>query len=709
MKYIVICGGVVSGLGKGTTISSIGVILKDAGLRVSAIKIDPYLNVDAGTMSPFEHGEVFVLGDGGETDLDLGNYERFLEVALTAEHNVTTGKVYQRVIARERRGDYLGKTVQVVPHVTDAVQDWLERVARVPVDGESAPPDVCLVELGGTVGDIESSHFLEALRQFQFRVGADNFCLCHMSLVPSMSDGAQKTKPTQHGVMELRRLGLTPDLIFCRSGAQPLTSATRAKIGLFCQIAAERVLSVHDVPSVYHVPPLIAAQGVYGILADRLRLAAPPAVTPGTLRRWHRMLRRVDACADPGAPAVRIAVVGKYVSSHDAYFSVSKALRHAATAAGLGLRIEWIEAAQLEAAEAFVAPGGKGTACTGAWARLRACHGVLVPGGFGARGVEGKIAAVRHARLARTPFLGVCLGLQCAVIEHCRGALGWGEAAHSTEFAPETATPAVMLLPESGTDVMGGTMRLGARRTRFAGGGASLASALYGGRRETTERHRQRYEVAPAVVRAARQPGQSLRFTGVDADSGAVTCLELPAGDHPYFFATQFHPEYRSTAFAPSPPYVGLLLSAAAGLHDREAPARAPALSHEAGRDALRLACAAALQAAACEGEGEGDQCPGPGEGVDGAVFADFVYQTANDIVRDLAKSQGNAAYVRSLRAKAGIPAWRTKFEQLMAEKFAGPKFDFEQLRACVQAGTVPPRYRDVSLALYDSLKEHYV
>ena len=343
MKYVVVTGGVVSGLGKGITISSIGVLLKAMGLRVTSIKIDPYLNSDAGTMSPFEHGEVFVLADGGEVDLDLGNYERFLNVRLTRDHNLTTGKVYSQVIRRERRGDYLGKTVQVVPHVTDAIQEWLERVARISTDGLPGPPDVCLVEVGGTVGDIESSIFLEALRQFQFRVGHDNFALVHVSLVPVLGAvGEQKTKPTQHGVKELRSLGLSPDLLVCRSDSE-LLYETRQKLGLFCHVASEHVIAVHNLPNIYHVPLLLAKQRVSEILVARLKLDAR-FKTP-QLEKWSAMALSVD---HPRNDAVSIAIVGKYIGLADSYLSVIKSLHHSGIQCGRTVNIVWIEAGKLE-------------------------------------------------------------------------------------------------------------------------------------------------------------------------------------------------------------------------------------------------------------------------------------------------------------------------------------------------------------------------
>ena len=384
MKYIVVTGGVVSGLGKGITISSIGRLLKANGLRVTSIKIDPYLNTDAGTMSPFEHGETFVLDDGGETDLDLGNYERFLDLALTRDHNITTGKVYAKVIERERKGDYLGKTVQVVPHVTNEIQEWIEKVARVPTDGRPGAPDVCLVEVGGTVGDIESAVFLEALRQFQFQVKRENFCLVHVSLVPCLGVvGEQKTKPTQHGVKELRGLGLSPDVIVCR-GESELEEATRKKLGIFCHVDPSRVLSVHDVPNIYHVPLMLEKQGMDEILRNRLELTRDCGMAAQRegrcdLAAWRAMAESIETFTE----SVTIALVGKYTNLQDAYLSVYKALKHSSIECGRRLDLEYVDSEKLE-------PGAEGG--EEAWEKVKNADGVVVPGGFGVRGVEGMIA-----------------------------------------------------------------------------------------------------------------------------------------------------------------------------------------------------------------------------------------------------------------------------------------------------------------------------
>ena len=550
MKYVVVSGGVLSGLGKGVTASSMGVLLKSAGLRVTAIKIDPYLNIDAGTMSPFEHGEVFVLDDGGEVDLDLGNYERFLDITLARANNITTGKIYSQVIEAERRGDYLGKTVQVVPHITDAIQNWIEEVAAKPVDGSAIEPDVCVIELGGTVGDIESAPFVEALRQFQFRVGKQNVCFVHVSLVPVMGPvGEQKTKPTQHTVRELRASGITPDIIICRS-EQPLTHDVKTKLSLFCHVPPEAVLSASDVSNIYRVPMLLDEQGAL-VLLSRLFEFKIPLQRP-LLDEWSEMAERADHLEDE----VHIAMVGKYTGLSDSYLSVIKALQHASFAARRRLVIDWIEASNLESEVASSDPDLH----SGSWEMLRAADGILVPGGFGDRGIEGKVLAAEHARKSSTPYLGVCLGLQVAVIEFCRNVLGW-TGANSTEFDDQTAHPVVVYMPEISKTHLGGTMRLGSRRTLLLETDCH-AHRMYEGVEEIDERHRHRYEVNPDMIEAMEDAG--VRFVGRDETGQRMEILEL--GDHPYFFATQYHPEFKTRPNRPSPPFLSLLLAASGQL-----------------------------------------------------------------------------------------------------------------------------------------------
>ena len=375
MKYIVVTGGVVSGLGKGVTISSMGRLLQSCGLKVTSIKIDPYLNVDAGTMSPFEHGEVFVLNDGGESDLDLGNYERFLSIELTSEHNITTGKIYRHVILKERRGDFLGKTVQVVPHISNEIQDRIENIAKIPVSAGGEQADVCLIEVGGTVGDIESAIFLEALRQFQFRVGHENFLLCFVSLVPTIS-GEQKTKPTQHGVKDLRSLGLTPSIIFCRS-TEPLEEATKNKISDFCHVKPSHVLSVHDVTNVYQVPHLLMTQDLHHMVAKCLNLELQPA----DLGAWQVMAESIDQFEK----SVKIALIGKYTGLQDSYLSVIKSLKHAAIACSTRLDLQWVEATQLENVDELGHDKTDSQEYIEAWKKVKEADGVIVPGGFGSR------------------------------------------------------------------------------------------------------------------------------------------------------------------------------------------------------------------------------------------------------------------------------------------------------------------------------------
>ena len=543
MKYVVVTGGVLSGLGKGITASSIGVLLKSVGLRLTSVKIDPYLNSDAGTMSPFEHGEVFVLDDGGEVDLDLGNYERFLDIALTRENNITTGKVYANVIEKERRGDYLGKTVQVVPHITNEIQDWIERVAHVSADESEEIPDVCVIELGGTVGDIESAPFIEALRQFQFRVGQENVCFVHVSLVPVMGPvGEQKTKPTQHTVKELRGLGIIPDILVCRS-ENPLEDETRAKLAAFCHVSKDAVVSAHDVSNLYQIPISLYEQSVLHKVSHHLGFEVPDSLP--LLDEWKVMADKVDRLEEE----VNIAMVGKYTGLSDSYLSVIKALQHSALAVDRKLSIDWIESTDLD-------PTENSDKHDEAWDLLRAADGILVPGGFGVRGVEGKIAAANYARTNNVPYLGVCLGLQIATIEFCRNVLGL-ENANSTEFDENTPNPAVIFMPEISKTHMGGTMRLGTKPTPFLVDDCKIRR-LYGGAEHVDERHRHRYEVNPELIEEIEAAG--LVYVGKDETGQRCEIMELEG--HPYFVGTQYHPEFKSRPNRPSPPFLGLLKAA---------------------------------------------------------------------------------------------------------------------------------------------------
>ena len=543
MKYVVVTGGVLSGLGKGVTASSIGVLLKSAGLRVTSIKIDPYLNSDAGTMSPFEHGEVFVLDDGGEVDLDLGNYERFLDIALTKDNNITTGKVYANVIDKERRGDYLGKTVQVVPHITNEIQEWIERVAHVPADGSSETPDACVIELGGTVGDIESAPFIEALRQFQFRAGKGNVCFVHVSLVPVMGPvGEQKTKPTQHTVKELRGLGIIPDILVCRS-EKPLDSETKSKLAAFCHVDEDAVVSAHDVSNLYQIPISLFEQSVLQKVSVHLGFQVPAKLP--ILDEWRMMADKVDTLEDE----VRIAMVGKYTGLSDSYLSVIKALQHSAFAVGRKLQIDWIESTDLD-------PNDRTDNHEEAWEVLESADGILVPGGFGNRGVEGKIAAANYARVNEVPYLGVCLGLQIATIEFCRNVLNI-EGANSAEFDEDAPVHAVVFMPEISKTHMGGTMRLGSKPTPFLVDDCKIRR-LYGGVDHVDERHRHRYEVNPDLIEKIEASG--LVYVGKDETGKRCEIMEL--NGHPYYVGTQYHPEFKSRPGRPSPPFLGLLKAA---------------------------------------------------------------------------------------------------------------------------------------------------
>lgn len=551
MKYIFVTGGVVSGLGKGVIISSIGRMLKNCGLKTTSIKIDPYLNTDAGTMSPFEHGEVFVLDDGGEVDLDMGNYERFLDVRLSRDHNITTGKVYQSVILKERRGEYLGKTVQVVPHVTDEIQNWIERVSQIPVDNSKQCPDICLVEVGGTVGDIESSIFLEAMRQFRSRVGHTDTLLVHVTLVPSLGkDGEHKTKPTQQSIRELCSAGLNPDVLCCRS-TEMLQESTINKISTFCQIPAPRVLTVYDVNNIYRVPCMLVEQNMHNIIFSHLKfnqLDSYPDMT-----RWDALMNSVEEFTIP----VTIAIVGKYTNIHDSYLSVVKALKHAAINFKRDLKIVWIDATDLEDLSKEKYPEKH----SGAWESLKKANGVLIPGGFGHRGVEGKILVARWARETGKPLLGICLGFQCIVVEYCRNVLGWNEA-NSTEFDENTPHPVVIFMPEVDNTTMGATMRLGSHNTiirSFSSGEISTSSVLYDGKSEVSERHRHRYEVNPNKIDKIEERG--LEFVGRDETGKRMEIVELPRSNHPFYMGTQYHPEFLSRPLEPSPPFIGLIIA----------------------------------------------------------------------------------------------------------------------------------------------------
>jgi CTP synthase len=553
-KFVFVTGGVVSSLGKGITAASIGTILKARGLNVRMQKLDPYLNVDPGTMSPYQHGEVFVTDDGAETDLDLGHYERFVDISLTKASNVTTGKIYSSVIAKERRGDYLGGTVQVIPHITNEIK---ERVLRVAED-EEPRPDVVIVEVGGTVGDIESLPFLEAIRQLKNDVGRRNVCYVHLTLVPYIAASEEfKSKPTQHSVNTLRSIGIQPDVIVARS-EQPIGEGQKEKIALFGDVEKRAVINVPDARSIYQVPLMLEDAGLGGYICETLGIDTDAP----DLTQWQEMVRRIDA----PKPPVRIAVVGKYVQMPDAYISVTEALRHAAVHHGVDLRIEWVNAEVLEE--------GDTTA-------LQGLDGIVVPGGFGHRGIEGKVRASRHARHTGTPYLGLCLGMQCAVVDFAREVLDSADA-NSTEFNAFTPHPVIDLLPEQrDVEDMGGTMRLGVYPCKLQEG--TLAHAAYG-EPVVYERHRHRFEFNNHYRDVLQEAG--MVFSGTSPNDRLVEVIELR--DHPFFVASQFHPEFRSRPSTPHPLFrdfvgavvarLGLMAAPQPAAEEIEAPVRNRAL-----------------------------------------------------------------------------------------------------------------------------------
>jgi len=518
-KFIFVTGGVMSGLGKGITAASTGRLLANAGFDVTAVKVDPYLNVDAGTMNPYEHGEVYVLKDGGEVDLDLGNYERFLGIDMTLDHNVTTGKTYQSVIEAERAGDYLGKTVQIIPHVTDDIKRRIREAAE--------GTDVCIVEIGGTVGDIESMPFLESLRQFASEEADEDLLFMHVTLVPDSMNGEQKTKPTQHSVKELRSIGLQPDILVGRN-EERLEEGTKTKIARFCDVSTDAVFSNPDVDDIYKVPLMVEDEGLDEYVMDRLGIAEGALPKDERSQRWRELVTRERS------GTVEIALVGKY-GLEDAYMSIHEALKHAGIEQELDVDVLWVDSDEMHDQHRD---------------RLEAADGIIVPGGFGSRGTDGKIEAVRYARENDVPFLGLCLGFQMAVIEQARNVLDLN-GAHSAEIDEETPHPVIDILPEQKEiDDMGGTMRLGAHETQIESG--TLAEAIYEAD-SCTERHRHRYEVNPNYIEQLES--ETMTFSGTAGRRMEI--LELD--DHPFFFGTQFHPEFRSRPDRASPPFVGFL------------------------------------------------------------------------------------------------------------------------------------------------------
>jgi CTP synthase len=546
-KFIFVTGGVVSSLGKGVAAASVGAILESRGFSVTLMKFDPYVNVDPGTMSPYQHGEVFVTDDGAETDLDLGHYERFTHTLTSRDHNYTTGKIYEAVINKERRGDYLGKTVQVIPHVTDEIKDAMRRLAD--------DVDVVIIEIGGTVGDIESLPFLEAIRQLRLELGRSNSAHLHLTLVPYIAAADElKTKPTQHSVRELRAIGIVADALLCRCD-RPLPEEVKKKIALFCNVEPKQVISARDVSTIYEVPSSFCREGLDEILLDLLNLPQYPR----DLAQWEELVSRVK---NPKKTA-RIGIVGKYVELPDAYKSLNEALMHGGIANDAAVELVYISAEDIE---------------TGKWPReVFEVDGLLVPIGFGERGTEGKIRAVRYAREHRVPFFGICLGMQCMVIEFARNVCGI-EGATSSEFDPDAAHAVIYKLRELlGVEEMGGTMRLGAYPCRLEGG--TLAAKTYEVP-EISERHRHRYEVNQKYLPELEKGG--LVVSGMSPDGKFVEMIELP--DHPWFLGCQFHPEYKSRPTDPHPLFVSYIRAAL----EEQAKGKDPARARE--RETLTLA-----------------------------------------------------------------------------------------------------------------------
>ncbi|CAM4468422.1 CTP synthase [Paenibacillus tarimensis] len=517
-KYIFVTGGVVSSLGKGITAASLGRLLKNRGLKVTIQKFDPYINVDPGTMSPYQHGEVFVTDDGAETDLDLGHYERFIDINLSKNSNVTTGKIYSTVITKERRGEYLGGTVQVIPHITNEIK---ERVFRA---GKEAGSDVVITEIGGTVGDIESLPFLEAIRQIKSDIGRDNVMYVHVTLIPYIkAAGEVKTKPTQHSVKELRSIGIQPNIIVCRT-EYPLAEDMKRKIAQFCDVDADAVVECRDASNLYEVPLNLREQGLDDIVVNHLKLTT----TPPDMTEWESLVKRVKSLKK----TTEIAIVGKYVALHDAYLSIVESLGHAGIDADSEVQIRWVNAEEVTSDN--VAD------------KLHGVNGILVPGGFGDRGIEGKINAIRYAREQKVPFFGICLGMQVAVIEYARSIAGLADA-NSSEIDPSTPYPVIDLLPEQkDIEDLGGTMRLGLYPCKIVPG--SKAAAAYGDGL-VYERHRHRYEFNNEYREQIEQHG--MRITGTSPDGRLVEMVELE--DHPWFLAVQYHPEFTSRPNRPQP------------------------------------------------------------------------------------------------------------------------------------------------------------
>ncbi len=532
-KYIFVTGGVVSSLGKGLAAASIGCLLEARGLKVQMMKLDPYINVDPGTMSPFQHGEVFVTDDGAETDLDLGHYERFTHAKLTQANNWTSGRIYLSVIEKERRGDYLGKTIQVIPHITDEIKMAVRKIA------ESEKPDVLIVEIGGTVGDIESLPFMEAIRQIGNEEGRNNAIFVHVTLVPYIAAaGELKTKPTQHSVKELREIGIAPDILLCRSD-RPLSLDLRRKIALFCNVQENAVISALDVSTIYEVPLAFHEQGLDSLIVSTLHLTEQ--FPNADLKNWREL---VSTIKEPSEGTVKIAIVGKYVELEDAYKSLREALTHAGVANNLRVNINWIESENLMKDDYET--------------QLQDYDAILVPGGFGKRGVAGMLRAIKYARKSRTPYFGICLGMQTACIEFARNVCGLRDA-DSTEFNAETPFPIIFKLRDLvAVEELGGTMRLGSWACKLNEN--SLVREIYRGAEEIGERHRHRYEFNPEFRQILEKEG--LVFSGISPDGKFVEMIELPSEMHPFFVACQFHPEYKSKPLDAHPLFVSFVKAA---------------------------------------------------------------------------------------------------------------------------------------------------
>jgi CTP synthase len=532
-KYIFVTGGVVSSLGKGLAASSLGCLLEARGMKVQMMKLDPYINVDPGTMSPFQHGEVFVTDDGAETDLDLGHYERFTHAKLSQANNWTTGRIYLSVIEKERRGDYLGKTIQVIPHITDEIKSAVRAVAT------EHEPDVLIVEIGGTVGDIESLPFLEAIRQMGNEEGRGNAVFVHVTLVPFIAAaGELKTKPTQHSVRELREIGIAPDILLCRSD-RPISLDMRRKIALFCNVQENAVISALDVPTIYEVPLAFHEQGLDGLVVKDLDLE--DRFPSADLKDWRDL---VSTIKDPSGGSVHIAIVGKYVELEDSYKSLREALTHAGVSNDLRVNVTWLESEHLMK-ENYESD-------------LQDYDAILVPGGFGKRGISGMLRAIKYARRSGTPYFGICLGMQTACIEFARNVCGLREA-DSTEFNEETPFPIIFKLRDLvGVDELGGTMRLGAWDCSLTEG--TLARDVYGGAELISERHRHRFEFNPEYRDVLEREG--MVFSGVSPDGKFVEIIELPKETHPFFIACQFHPEYKSKPLDAHPIFVSFVNAA---------------------------------------------------------------------------------------------------------------------------------------------------